>query len=105
MSPAQSPVSQTLRLAAVSVAEAPAAGGPAAATAVAAPPAEGPPPPSLALLDPEGPPLQGDSSSRVLAAFWQAASCRVLDLAAGEAQRRRISPFSGLVMEVRPISR
>ncbi|KAL8450189.1 hypothetical protein Emag_003343 [Eimeria magna] len=46
-----------------------------------------------------GPPMHGDSSARVLAAVWQAASCRTLDLAVAEAQRRRISPFTGLLIE------
>ncbi|KAL8433296.1 hypothetical protein ACSSS7_003980 [Eimeria intestinalis] len=46
-----------------------------------------------------GPPLHGDSSTRVLAAVWQAASCRTLDLAAAEAQCRRVSPFFGLLIE------
>ncbi|KAL8444499.1 hypothetical protein Emed_006196 [Eimeria media] len=46
-----------------------------------------------------GPPLHGDSSARVLAAVWQASSCRTLDLAVAEAQRRRISPFTGLLIE------
>lgn len=50
--------------------------------------------------DSEEPPLHGDSSNHLLAAVWQAASGPVLDLAAGEAQRRRLSPFFGLVLEV-----
>ncbi|KAL8426430.1 hypothetical protein Efla_005484 [Eimeria flavescens] len=46
-----------------------------------------------------GPPLHGDSSNRVLAAVWQAASCRTLDVAVAEAQSRRLSPFCGLLLE------
>ncbi|KAL8269558.1 hypothetical protein Esti_006524 [Eimeria stiedai] len=95
----ESPASRTSETTGACTDEAP---SPAAATIAATAAAAGSTGKARSACQPcdfAGPPTHGDSSNRVLAAVWQAATCRTLDFAVAEAQCRRISPFSGVLIE------